>query len=155
MIYSFFSDSSPACLPDLLTMYTPSRQLCSSAEIQILHIPYLRTKTFWPVLIYCVPKERNFLPSDIHYIQSSQALKIALINCLYKQHKKWLQVLSSSFAPPPLLPLTFLLCTSVWCIFVCMHVCVCVCTWGGGVHGILCLQIIFEGFFLDTFLLIL
>ena len=122
MIYSFFSDSSPACLPDLLTVYTPSRQLCSSAEIQILHIPHVGTKIFWPMLISCVPKERNSLPSDIRYIQSSQALKIALKNCLYKHTRSDFKFCLLPLPPPPP-PLTFLLCTSMWCVFVCMYVC--------------------------------
>ena len=40
-----FSDSSPACHSDLLTVYTPSRQLRSSADTRILRIPHVRTKT--------------------------------------------------------------------------------------------------------------
>ena len=44
--HNFFSDSSPAYFSDLLTVYTPFRQLRSSADTWILHIPHVRTKTF-------------------------------------------------------------------------------------------------------------
>ena len=41
--YSYFC-SSPACFSDLLTVYTPSGQLCSAADTQILCMPHFRTK---------------------------------------------------------------------------------------------------------------
>ena len=40
----FFSGSSPAYFSDLFTVYTPSRQLRSSADTWILYIPHVRTK---------------------------------------------------------------------------------------------------------------
>ena len=43
---NFFSDSSPVHLSDLLSVYTPSRQLRSSADTRTLCIPHVKTKTF-------------------------------------------------------------------------------------------------------------
>ena len=42
--HNFFSDSSPDYLSDLLTVYTPSRQLRSSTDTWTLHIPILEQK---------------------------------------------------------------------------------------------------------------
>ena len=44
--HNLFSDSSPAYFSDLLTVYTLSKQLRSSADTRILRIPHFRTKTF-------------------------------------------------------------------------------------------------------------
>ena len=43
--HNFFSDSSPAYLSDLLTVYTSSRQLCSSADTRTLCILHVKTRT--------------------------------------------------------------------------------------------------------------
>ena len=60
----------------------------------------------------CAPKQWNSLPSEIHHIQSSCALKNALKTHLYKQYPKWFQnyvclLASPSYPPSPLI--TFLL----------------------------------------------
>ena len=44
--HSFFSDTAPVYLSDLLRVYSPFRQLRSSSDSSTLHIPYLQTKTF-------------------------------------------------------------------------------------------------------------
>ena len=41
----------------------------------------------------------NSLPSDISHIRSSHTFKTALKTHLYKQYKKWFQILSS-YLPP-------------------------------------------------------
>ena len=46
LCHNFFSNSSPAYFSDLLTVYTPSRQLRSSADERTLRIPHVRTKPF-------------------------------------------------------------------------------------------------------------
>ena len=139
--HNFFSGSSPAYLSDLLTLYTPSRQLRSSADTRTLRIPHVKTKTFGQrSFSYFAPKQWNSLPSDIRHIQSSRALKTVLKTHLYKQHS-WFQIQSSfltsltSFSHP----VTFLslrsrifvfvcVCACVcWCMSVCVCVCVCVC----------------------------
>ena len=61
-----------ACLSDLLTVYTPSRQFCSSADTQILCISCVQTKSFGPCsFLYCAPKQWYSLHSDICHIQSN------------------------------------------------------------------------------------
>ena len=60
--HNFFTDSSPAYLSDLLTVYTPSRQLRSSEDT--LPIPYVKTKTFFGqcfFLLHC-SKAKEFSP---------------------------------------------------------------------------------------------
>ena len=96
--HSFFSDSCPAHFSDL-TVHTPSGQLCSNADTQVLSIHHVRTKTFGErCFSCCAPKQWNWLPSDVRRIQSSHAFKTALNTHLYKQyHNKWFQSLSSSF----------------------------------------------------------
>ena len=42
LCHSFFSDSSPACVSGLLAVCTASRQLRSSADTRILHIPRVK-----------------------------------------------------------------------------------------------------------------
>ena len=44
--HNVFSDSSPAHFSDLLTVYTPSRQLRSSADTRTLRIPHVKTESF-------------------------------------------------------------------------------------------------------------
>ena len=58
--HDFFSDSSHAYFSDFLTVYTPSRQLRSLADTEILRIPHVRTKTFGQCCFsYCAPKKWN------------------------------------------------------------------------------------------------
>ena len=85
--HNFFSDSSPAYLSDPLTVYTPSRQLRSSADTRSLRIPHVKTQTFGRrSFSYSAPKQWNSLPSDNRHIQSSHAFKTALKTHLYKQY---------------------------------------------------------------------
>ena len=44
--HSFFSDTAPVYLFDLLRVYFPSRQLRSSSDSRTLRIPHIKTKTF-------------------------------------------------------------------------------------------------------------
>ena len=58
---SVFSDSSPAHFFDLLIVCTPSRQLRSSADKQLLRIPHVKTNTSGQCSIsYCAS---NYIPS--------------------------------------------------------------------------------------------
>jgi len=71
---------------DILCVYTPSGQLHSSADTWILCIPHANTKTLGqPSFLYCTPKQWNFLPSDIHQIQSAHAFKTAVKTSFYKK----------------------------------------------------------------------
>ena len=78
--HNFFSDLSPAYLSRLLTVYTPSRQLRSSADTGKLAIPHGQLS-----FSYSAPKQWNSLPLDIRHIQSSHTFKTALNSHLYKQ----------------------------------------------------------------------
>ena len=104
-------------------MSTPSRQLCSSANTWILHIPQVKTKTLGQLLC---SKAVEFTP----FRQPSHSHSI--LSCLQNYVKNSppqtiSQVISDSvfllaspiYPPSPLV--TFLLCA---------HVCVCVCVWG-------------------------
>ena len=92
----------PISLTFSLCTLTPSRQLCYSADTQILHIPHVRTRTFGQhCFSNCVPKQQNSLPSDAGQIQSSHAFKIALKTHLCKKYRKWFQILSPYLRPPP------------------------------------------------------
>ena len=71
--HNFFSYSSLASFPDHLTVYTSSRQLCSSAETWILCIPHVTTKTFGKrCFSYYAPKQCCSFLSDIHRIMPSK-----------------------------------------------------------------------------------
>ena len=71
LCHSFFSDTAPVYLSDLLHDYSPSRQLRSSSDSRTLHIPHIRTETFgqrsFPMLlllsgILCLVKLDIFSP---------------------------------------------------------------------------------------------
>ena len=77
-------DSSPACLPDLLTVYTHSQSQAALLLCRLRYFASLIFKTFGQCsFCYCAPKPQNSLPSDICHMQSSQALKTELKDHLY------------------------------------------------------------------------
>ena len=66
--HSFFSDTSPVYLSDLLHIYPPSRQLRSSSDSRTLHIWHMKTKTFghcW--FCYGALSVWNSLPHEIRH----------------------------------------------------------------------------------------
>ena len=92
LCHNFFSDSAPAYLSDVLTVYIPSRQLRSYAHARILRIPPVRTKTFGQhCFTCCAPKQRNSLPSAIRHIQFSYNY-YAFKTRLYKKYNKLFQI---------------------------------------------------------------
>ena len=119
-----FSDSCPAYFSDLLTVYTPSRQLRSSADTWILHVPHVRTKTFGQhrfsycalTLIqpywltgcktpsYCAQKQQNSFPS----LHLSYLILQSLQNCVKNVPTQTLPqqvILNSFFLLPPTHPI--------------------------------------------------
>ena len=95
---------------------TPSRQLHSSADTQILRIS--QNRNLWPTLFFLLLS----LPSDIRHIQSSHAIKTVLKAQLYKQyHNKWFYIVSSYLPYTLTLPRSLLCsicaltCGWVWC----------------------------------------
>ena len=83
----FFSSSSPAYISDILSVYTPSRQLRSSADKHTLITPKIRTKTYGErAFAYAGPKQWNSLPLNIRQIDSTPAFKRALKTHLFLQY---------------------------------------------------------------------
>ena len=77
------SFSSLACFSDLI-MYTPSRQLCSSADTQILGSSNAKTKTFGQsCLFYCIPKRWNLSCSCLMYLCYSPSPFFTFLLCAH------------------------------------------------------------------------
>ena len=82
--HSFFLGLSSIYLSDLLSVYTPKRNLRSSSDNGILCIPKLRTKTFWQrSFSFAAPTIWNSLPSELRHTDSIQQFKSALRSHLY------------------------------------------------------------------------
>ena len=76
---SFFLGLSPTYLSDLLSVYTPKRNLHSSSDNGILCIPKLRTKTFGHRSFYFAASTIwNSLPSELRHTDSIQKFKLTL-----------------------------------------------------------------------------
>ena len=74
LCHSFFSDTAPVYLSDLLRVYSPSRQLRSSSDSRTLRIPHLKARTFGHrSFSQAAPSVWNSLPHDIRHIQSVTA----------------------------------------------------------------------------------
>ena len=72
--HSFFSDTAPVYLSDLLRVYSPSRQLRSTSDSRTLRIPHIKTETFGHrSFSHAVPSVWNSLPHEIRHIQSTTA----------------------------------------------------------------------------------
>jgi hypothetical protein len=85
LCHNFFSESCPSYLTELLSVYSPSRQLRSSADMRILSVPKTRTKTYGErSLSFCAPKQWNSLPLHIRNIRTTHAFKTALKTHLFK-----------------------------------------------------------------------
>ena len=64
---------------DLLTVYTPSRQIRSSVDTQIFRIPHVKTKTLWPTLFFLqCSKAMAFAP----FRDQSHSVLSRLQNCV-------------------------------------------------------------------------
>ena len=86
LCHSFFSDTAPVYLSDLLHVYSPSRQLRSSSDSRTLCILLMiKTKTFGHrSFSYATPSVWNSLPHEIRRLQSTTAFKTALKTHLSK-----------------------------------------------------------------------
>ena len=79
LCHSFFSDTAPVYLSDLLQVFSPSRQLRFSSDSRTLCIPHIKTKTSEHCLFsYAAPPVWNSLPHEIRHIQWTIAFKTAL-----------------------------------------------------------------------------
>jgi len=84
--HNFFTESSPAYISDILTVYTPSRSLRSSSDQHTLLTPRTRTKTFGDrAFSHAAPKHWNSLPYHIR-LKTTPAFKHALKTHLFTQY---------------------------------------------------------------------
>ena len=98
--HSFFSDTAPVYLSDLLHVYSPSRQLRFSSDSRILRIPYIKIKTFGNrSFSHASPSVWNSLPREITHIQSTTAFKTALKTHLFKSYLYSLNLYSLHLLP--------------------------------------------------------
>ena len=85
--HNFFFNSSPSYLSDLLSVYTPARQLRSSSDHYTLSVPKVRTKLYGErAFSYAGPKQWNALPYHIRSIDSTPSFKKALKTHLFNLH---------------------------------------------------------------------
>ena len=97
--HSFFSDTAPVYLSDLLHVYSPSRRLRSSSDSRTLRISHVKTKTFGHrSFSYAALSVWNSLPREIRHIQSTTAFKTALTTHLFKFYHCWLNLYSPPFS---------------------------------------------------------
>ena len=74
--YSSLSDYGPEYLSRVLQIYIPSRQLRSSSDNRVLHVPSVKTETFGHrSFSYAGPMIWNKLPYDIRNSQSETSFK--------------------------------------------------------------------------------
>ena len=87
LCFGFFNDSSPAYFSDLLSIYTPSRNLRSSSDSRILSVPTTKTVTYGQrTFSFCASKQWNSLPFIIRHSHSKESFKRALKTYLFKKH---------------------------------------------------------------------
>ena len=87
LCHSFFSDTPPVYLSDLLNVYFPPRQLHFSSDSRTLPILHIKTKAFGHrSFSHAAPSVWNSLPHEIRHIQSTTAFKTALKTHLFKSY---------------------------------------------------------------------
>ena len=84
--HSFFLGLSPTYWSDLLSVYTPKRNLRSSSDNRILCIHKLWTNTFGHrSFSFAAPTIWNSLPSELIHTDSIQKSKLALKTHLFRK----------------------------------------------------------------------
>ena len=84
LCFGAITSAGPVYLSDLLKIYTPSRQLRSSADIGILFIPSVNTKSYGErSFSYTSPTLWNTLPKDIRFSQSVSSFRSELKTHLF------------------------------------------------------------------------
>ena len=87
LCYNYFSGSLPAYLSDLLSVYTPSRQLRSSCDTRKLRIPHVKTKSFGHrSFAFAAPAQWNSLPFEIRHKQTVSSFKTSLKTHLFQKY---------------------------------------------------------------------
>ena len=119
LCFKSLNGSAPTYLSHLLNLYTPSRQLRSSADTWVFRIPSFCTKSSGQRSFSSqAPTTRNKLPASICHTSSVSSFKSSLKPFLFS--KIFL------FSLPALRCLCVSRCMFV-CMYVCVYVCVCLC----------------------------
>jgi hypothetical protein len=86
LCFKIISDQAPVYLSDLLHLYTPSRQLRSSADTRVFKIPSFRTKSSGQrSFSYQAPTTWNQLPVSVRHASSVSSFKSSLKTYLFSQ----------------------------------------------------------------------
>ena len=84
LCFKSLNGSAPTYLSDLLHLYTPSRQLRSSADTRVFRIPSFRTKSSdQRCFSYQAPATWNKLPASIRHASSVSSFKSSLKTFLF------------------------------------------------------------------------
>ena len=84
-LYSYFTESYPVYLSELLTVYHPSRQLRSISDTRTFRIPFTKTKTFGQrAFSFTGPTQWNSLSHDVRHSVSTSFFKQAVKAHLFK-----------------------------------------------------------------------
>eukprot|EP00745_Piridium_sociabile_P004237 TRINITY_DN12507_c0_g1_i3.p1 TRINITY_DN12507_c0_g1~~TRINITY_DN12507_c0_g1_i3.p1 ORF type:complete len:128 (-),score=15.14 TRINITY_DN12507_c0_g1_i3:89-472(-) len=76
LCFNSLASSGPQYLSDLISIYTPSRELRSSADTRVLQIPSVRTKTYGQrSFSFQGPSVWNKLPLSLRHSTSLQSFK--------------------------------------------------------------------------------
>lgn len=85
LCFKVLDDLSPSYISDLLQLYTPSRQLRSSADTRMFRIPFFRTKSNGQrSFSYQAPANWNQLPLSVRYSDSLISFKSSLKTHLFR-----------------------------------------------------------------------
>ena len=86
LCFGAITSTGPVYFSDLLKIYTPSRQLRSSADIRILCIPSVNSKSYGErSLSYTGPTLWNTPPKDIRFSQSVSSFRSAFKTHLFPE----------------------------------------------------------------------
>ena len=87
LCHDFFSGSAPEYIAKLLSVYVPSRQLRSSSDQYMLHVPMVRTKKYGErAFAVCGPERWNSLPLQVRRICSTVTFKKVLKTHLFLKY---------------------------------------------------------------------
>ena len=111
MCFSAINGFGPACLSELLHVYTPSRTLRSSSDTRMLEIQQYKPKTHGFYTFSCFgPHIWNSLPQDLRHCSTPSSFKAKLKTFI-----------SSQYFPPSTNNNTQFLLQSLWeCVCVCI-----------------------------------
>jgi hypothetical protein len=87
LCYKFFAGHAPVYMSQLLSPYTPRRQLRSSSDNRILTVPKINTKTYGArTFSHAAAVHWNSLPHSIRHAKSLSAFKRSLKTHLFNKH---------------------------------------------------------------------